>query len=293
MDRLPAELWMHICSLACTDGGRTGRSLSLVSRRFHELSNPYILQCLALSTPRHIRLLADMLESTEYTGPGVKSLFIHCPDLSLDYDDDDGDYIDDGSPMSSDSESDDSEWSEMDISLDLDDGESYCDRTLPPEEQFKPVQLEELADITAESDAHDLAMDIGGATSHPTLSSLLDQSTIARDEEALSNLFRLLSIVSPTLTLLSLHWTSLEGYLLEDMIPPLPHLQEFCVIRFMTGDDEVEPQTVEPAPLLFPALQRLHIGGYVDERPGSYFRYVSELTPSLSELRCSVPDFAE
>lgn len=40
MDRLPTEIWESIFQHACTDGGPTGRSLSLVSKRARDLSSP-------------------------------------------------------------------------------------------------------------------------------------------------------------------------------------------------------------------------------------------------------------
>ncbi|KAJ3509310.1 hypothetical protein NMY22_g16342 [Coprinellus aureogranulatus] len=291
MDRLPAELWMYICSLACTDGGRTGRSLALVSRCINALSKPCRLQYLSLTTPRQIHLLADLLESSGYTCSPVKSLFICCSDLSLDYDnDDDSDYCDGVSSTSSDPEGEELEGWRMDVSSDSGNDESDDDgRALSAEELSQLTQ--ELTELTAEDEDDDTAMDLNEGAPSGRLrrsSSLLDLATHKKDEEALDDLFRLLTIVSPTLTILSIHWTSLEGYLLEDMVPPLPNLQEFCIFRSITGEDEVEPQTNEAAPNLFPTLRRLHLGGYVDERPGSYFKYVSELTPSLTNFgaRC-------
>ncbi|KAG7444345.1 uncharacterized protein BT62DRAFT_1077693, partial [Guyanagaster necrorhizus] len=35
---IPCEIWLEIFKLACTDGGSTGRSLSLVSRVFYDLA---------------------------------------------------------------------------------------------------------------------------------------------------------------------------------------------------------------------------------------------------------------
>ncbi|KAI0072938.1 hypothetical protein K474DRAFT_1678277 [Panus rudis PR-1116 ss-1] len=48
IDRCPAEIWARIFSFACTDGGYTGRSLSLVSRYFRDASLRVKLQSISL-----------------------------------------------------------------------------------------------------------------------------------------------------------------------------------------------------------------------------------------------------
>lgn len=48
MFTLPIEIRREICALSCTDGGLTGRSLSLVSHMFHDISVEYKLQSIAL-----------------------------------------------------------------------------------------------------------------------------------------------------------------------------------------------------------------------------------------------------
>jgi hypothetical protein len=48
MDLCPVEIHAHIFQLACTDGGYTGRALSLVSKYFHDVSKPtkyYSVSC--------------------------------------------------------------------------------------------------------------------------------------------------------------------------------------------------------------------------------------------------------
>lgn len=63
MDALPIELLTRIFSFACTDGGRTGSSLSLVSRRVAALSADYRYQRVALYGCRMILDFADLSES--------------------------------------------------------------------------------------------------------------------------------------------------------------------------------------------------------------------------------------
>ncbi|KAH9926843.1 hypothetical protein B0H21DRAFT_137294 [Amylocystis lapponica] len=61
-DQFPAEIWTRIFSLACTDDGSTGRSISLVSTYIHDVSLPIQLQSIALAGHRQLHRFADMLE---------------------------------------------------------------------------------------------------------------------------------------------------------------------------------------------------------------------------------------
>ncbi|KZT28813.1 hypothetical protein NEOLEDRAFT_1041506, partial [Neolentinus lepideus HHB14362 ss-1] len=54
MNRCPLEIVAEILCLACTDGGATGCSLSLVSRAMSAVSNPFRFQSIALSGVRQI-----------------------------------------------------------------------------------------------------------------------------------------------------------------------------------------------------------------------------------------------
>jgi hypothetical protein len=64
IDRAPPEICAHIFSFACTDSGYTGRSLSLVSRYFHEVSKPAKLQSIALYGHAQILAFAALLDQT-------------------------------------------------------------------------------------------------------------------------------------------------------------------------------------------------------------------------------------
>lgn len=294
MEKIPVELWMYICSLACTDGGRTGRSLSLVCRSLHEYSKPFKYQCIALKTPRQIRRLADTLENPFYKCGSVQSLYIHCPDLSLDYnDEDDSDYIYVSPGVARSVGSAHSTGGESEDLMDTDSaGDEFEDRPLSHEEEEELVQ--ELADIRmqpADSDDGISSAHVNAQSSDSGRPSLLDQSTKKKDDEALDDLFHLLGIVAPTLVTFSVHWTSLEPFLIEETIPPLPKLQELCLFRSFTGDDEADPETDDPAPTLFPSLQRLHFAGYVETRPTTYGKMLADLAPALTELRCNIYEF--
>ncbi|KAJ7251400.1 hypothetical protein C8J57DRAFT_674315 [Mycena rebaudengoi] len=64
MNQAPPEICAHIFSFACTDSGYTGRSLSLVSKYFHEVSKPTKLQSIALHGRDQILAFAALLDQT-------------------------------------------------------------------------------------------------------------------------------------------------------------------------------------------------------------------------------------
>ena len=79
-DRFPSELYGKIFSLACLDGGFTGRSLSLVSKSVSEASKPFKLQCLAIRNLSQAGSLARVLAKL----PSHKRRVVHLS-VSCDY----------------------------------------------------------------------------------------------------------------------------------------------------------------------------------------------------------------
>jgi hypothetical protein len=65
-------------SLACTDGGFTGRSLSLVSHYVHDTSKPFKLQSVSVKGVWQAAEFASMLYSNPAVDHGVRHLFISC-----------------------------------------------------------------------------------------------------------------------------------------------------------------------------------------------------------------------
>jgi len=74
MDLCPPEIWHDILWLACTDTGFTGRSISLTSRSFYELSRHVKLRSVALRSVVQIIGFLNVIERTPY--PQVENLFI-------------------------------------------------------------------------------------------------------------------------------------------------------------------------------------------------------------------------
>jgi hypothetical protein len=77
MDTCPTELHSYICELACTDDGRTARSLSQLSTYFRAVSEPFRYQSLVLCgpAPRVLSLVSRLRTRPPHVGP-VRHLFL-------------------------------------------------------------------------------------------------------------------------------------------------------------------------------------------------------------------------
>jgi hypothetical protein len=81
MEHCPSDILLEIFTWACNDGGLTGRSLSLVSRRIRQVSLSIKFQCIACRnlalilafdsvlerTPSHFRIVRHLLVSSYYS----------------------------------------------------------------------------------------------------------------------------------------------------------------------------------------------------------------------------------
>lgn len=81
MDILPPEIWSEIFSHSCTDDGRTGCSLSLVSHFFSECSKPYKLQSVVVLGLTQLFAFADLLERTPSPLRRVKHILLSSKSL--------------------------------------------------------------------------------------------------------------------------------------------------------------------------------------------------------------------
>ncbi|KAI0672779.1 hypothetical protein C8Q78DRAFT_679087 [Trametes maxima] len=86
MEYLAVELLTSIFSLACTDGGRTACSLSLVCKHIREVARPFRFNIVALTggAPHKLQAFFNDLEresNTSRAGARVRHLFLHT-DLS-------------------------------------------------------------------------------------------------------------------------------------------------------------------------------------------------------------------
>ena len=83
---LPLEIWRLIFSLACTDDGSTGRSLSLVSTYFREISAPFKYQSIAITHWSQIIAFSQIFCKLPASQKKTLFLFVHHPYPFLDVD---------------------------------------------------------------------------------------------------------------------------------------------------------------------------------------------------------------
>ena len=76
MSLFPTEIWLEIFSLACTDAGGTGCSLSAVSHHFRRISADYRYQSLAAVTAFQLGGLWSRLSSIKQSLPPIRHLYI-------------------------------------------------------------------------------------------------------------------------------------------------------------------------------------------------------------------------
>ncbi|KDQ62124.1 hypothetical protein JAAARDRAFT_30031 [Jaapia argillacea MUCL 33604] len=82
LDRCPPEICEEIFTLACMDGGYTGRSLSLVSKYIRNASETVRFQSIAVSGLAQVRALAAVLEGASAHPHHVRHLFLSYCDPS-------------------------------------------------------------------------------------------------------------------------------------------------------------------------------------------------------------------
>ena len=75
MERCPPEIWHEIFTLICDDGGYMARSLSLVSRYFHDVSRSVMMQSVICNGADEIIAFASILDRTPAHHRVVRHLF--------------------------------------------------------------------------------------------------------------------------------------------------------------------------------------------------------------------------
>lgn len=73
---MPVEIWHKIFRMCCTDGGYTGRSLCLVSKRVRELSKQSKYHSIAIRGAWQAVQFMQILEATAFEPQPVCHLFI-------------------------------------------------------------------------------------------------------------------------------------------------------------------------------------------------------------------------
>lgn len=105
------------------------------------------------------------------------------------------------------------------------------------------------------------------------------------DKAVLRALLAILQELFQSLITVSVHWSSFDSYLLEELFHVLPLLKELYIHRVFTSQDALEPESKDPAPLLFPQLHYLHLSGYLDQHPISFGQYLGASCPKILALR--------
>lgn len=76
MDHCPVELWSKIARLACTDGGRTGCSLSLVSQYIRDATASARYTSVAITNRASVQAFANLATTVEAFNPVIRHLLV-------------------------------------------------------------------------------------------------------------------------------------------------------------------------------------------------------------------------
>ncbi|KAF8959605.1 hypothetical protein BDZ97DRAFT_1922780 [Flammula alnicola] len=277
MQNCPAEIWTQIIAFACTDSGFTGRSISLVSRSFRTASRPFKYQSIALTRSKYIRAFRSIVSNLPPDEKRVRYLYVQCPNIFLDVSDDeaDEDYDENLATVSD----------ESDQSMNSASGsnDSNYEGSLTGEEQ-----QELLDDAMSLTHIRSRSLSRGPAPEEDDGSAAFDREMQEGDAVVLDAFRALLDDISSSLLILSVNWSSFEPLLIEELLLPLPYLVELHLRRAFTSQDEMDPESDEPATVLFPLLRRLYISGYIDQRPDPFGRSIGKVAPVLTHLRMPI-----
>jgi hypothetical protein len=257
----PPEIWHEIFALACTDTGSTGRSLSLVSKQFHDISGPFKYQSLAITQCRQLIAFAPTFSQLPDFQKKIKYLFIHFPYPFLDVEDDpklandslclqyferypsynsrtDEEYQDSDSDYVTESDS------ESDSEFDSDEEQEVIE-----EEQYLRSVCE--GSIPTEGNARD------------DESVILDDNIQVIFDQAIQALHAILNNTSSTLKILTLYWTSFRPLPVHDLLPPLPFLDELHLYRCFILSESLSGPLADDLSIttLFPRLRLLFMSG--------------------------------
>ena len=274
IETCPTEIWHEIFALACTDGGLTGRSLSLVSKHFHDISGPLKYQSVAITRWGQLIAFSQTFSQLPTIQKRIKYLFVHCPYPFLDVEDDprladpnadeDSDFEDSKLDYST-SESDSDLGSEFDGSIDSDKeleilGDIECIQALskgvpPPEDNTRDSQSE-----------------------------ALDHKIQAVFDKATHALHAILNETSSTLNILSLYWTSFRPLQIHAILSrvTLSSLDELHLYRcsVVGGPVQADP----PTTTLLPRLRLLVMSGDCNSEPLER-DIAAMIAPNLTHLR--------
>ena len=315
---LPVEIWHLIFSLACTDDGSTGRSLSLVSTYFRDISAPFKYRSIAITHWSQIISFSKFFCKLPASQKKTVSLFVHHPYPFLDVD---------GYPSpstgtdqtSEQSQSEDDLESSKDIQMMCDDSalsecndvieegwdvkslftgdsdfEGGSDSSFPDDSPWdngdgefegsfdSEEEREILEDVEYLKAVRDGRLTSGGNTRDDNL---LDADIQSFFNKVLQAFHAILNQISPTLQLLAVYWNSFKALQMHEILPALPSLKELHINRssIITKDIYEEP----PTTVLFPQLKSLYISGD-NPRKLSFSEELARVAPNLASIRFSL-----
>jgi hypothetical protein len=274
MEKCPIEIWQEIFAIACTDAGLTGRSLSLVSKHFNDISGPLKYQSIAITRWRQLFAFSQTFSQLPDFQKKIKYLFIHCPYPFMDVEDDP--RLAD--PFDSDEEDSDSDYaiSESDSELD-----SEFDGSLDSDEELEVVEDNEYLQAIKKG-------------SQPPEGSTRDDHSEEQDykiqavfDKAAHALHTILNETSSTLNILTLYWTSFRPIQIRAILSGLvlPFLDELHLFRCCNSYGILgEPIHVDPSTTaLLPRLRLLVASS--DWKCNPLDRDISVIAPNLTHLR--------
>jgi hypothetical protein len=305
MELCPTEIWHEIFALACTDTGLTGRSLSLVSKQFNDISGPFKYQSLAITRWRQLVAFAEIFPQLPDSHKKIRYLFIHSPYPFMD--------VEDNPRIAGERPSLDTEACEIfekdlsDIYRELFDSDSDSDYLVDDESESEVDSLGEeqmVSESDSESDSELGSLDhqeeekeilddvrylravrMGSVPNEGRTredeSDVLDSSIQAVFDKAIQALHAILNETSSTLNILTLYWTSFKPLPIHKILPPLPFLDELhlfrCSIVEVTNYDD------SSTTVLFPRLRLFFMSGDRHHRTLSCNKSI--ITPNITHFR--------
>ena len=309
----PVEIWHLIFSLACTDDGSTGRSLSLVSTHFCDISAPFKYQSIAITHWSKIIAFSQFFCKLPASQKKTRFLFVHhslpfldvlgyplrkptdqsseesniCDESALPESNDgdavlEADTLDVESLFASDCVSESAPGS--DDSWDHNDGvwDSEFEGSLDDDEEREILEdIEYLEAVRDERLPHD---------SNTRDDVQRDAEIHAVFDNALQAFHAVLNEISSTLQLLAVYWTSCMPLQIQQLLPPLPCLVELHINRSSTGIHNEYIYENPPTTTLFPNLLFLYISGD-NPRKLSFNDELAKIAPNLAFLRFPLSHF--
>ncbi|TFK69291.1 hypothetical protein BDN72DRAFT_618337 [Pluteus cervinus] len=298
---LPAEVWSRIFELSCTDNGYTGQSMSLVSRSFCRCSAPYKLQSISLQGIKFICRFLAFLHTLPPSQRRVKYLCIMDPGSAIwtyatlsNWDTINELPFDTFCIQSEDGSS---EYCNSELEEDTHRSDCTSSSCQSEEEayEYAPTTDTEIDEISEEMTSlalenEDLEIPAGYAAPLSLLPESPGPTENYLHSLSLAVVQAILELCPNTLVHLSVklreNMTFRESFDCRGTLLPqvhMPHLQEltWMIPLALHARAPMYPPR-QPQPVLFPSLERLHLGDVITKVTGPI---VQDACPKLLYLR--------